>query len=129
MITRLTSLLTALLVIVCLVLLTTDNVAPAQTATSNQPGRQVIIDDSRVTAAYANFTRVTGTPEEIIFDFGLNPQPIGVPEDPIVINQRIVMNFYTAKRLVAAIQMSIDRHEQVFGTLETDVEKRVKSRP
>jgi hypothetical protein len=82
-----------------------------------------------VTPAYANFTRVTGKPEEIIFDFGLNPQPIGVPEDPIVINQRIVMNFYTAKRLVAAIQMSIDRHEQVFGTLETDVEKRVKSRP
>ena len=127
--TKLTSLITAVLVAVCLMWVTTNNFAPAQTAASNQSAKGITVDDSRVTAAYANFTRVTGSPEEIIFDFGLNPQPVGVPKEPIVINQRIVMNFYTAKRLAAALQMSIDRHEQIFGTLETDVEKRIKSKP
>ncbi len=32
---------------------------------------QVEIDDSKVMALYANFCRVTGTPEELIIDFGL----------------------------------------------------------
>lgn len=126
--TKLTSLLTALLVTICLAWITTNNFAPAQTAASNQAGKGITVDDSRVVATYANFTRVTGSPEEIIFDFALNPQPVGVPRDPIVINQRVVMNFYTAKRLAAALQLSIDRHEQVFGTLETDVEKRIKNK-
>ena len=45
--------------------------------------------------------------EELIVDFGLNPQPIGVPKDPIEVKQRIIVNFYTAKRLLAALQMSV----------------------
>ena len=40
---------------------------------------QVEIDDSKAMALYANFCRVTGTPEELIIDFGLNPQPFGIP--------------------------------------------------
>jgi len=44
---------------------------------------------------YTNFCRVTGTPEELIIDFGLNPQPFGVPTVPIAITQRIVTNFFT----------------------------------
>ena len=77
-------------------------------------------------ASYANFCRVTGSPEELIVDFGLNPQPIGVPKDPIEVKQRIIVNFYTAKRLLAALQMSVARHEAVFGVLETDINKRVR---
>ena len=62
----------------------------------------------------------------LIVDFGLNPQPIGVPKDPIQVKQRIIVNFYTAKRLLAALQMSVARHESVFGVLETDINKRVR---
>jgi hypothetical protein len=62
-------------------------------------------------------------------DFGLNPEPIGTPTAPIVIDQRVIMNFYTAKRLTASLQMSIERHEKVFGLIETDIEKRVKGKP
>ncbi|MDO4586656.1 MAG: DUF3467 domain-containing protein [Planctomycetia bacterium] len=92
-----------------------------------QPTRpQIQIDDSQVHAAYANFCRVTGTPEELIIDFGLNPQPMGVPTQPIPVNQRIVTNFYTAKRLLHALSMTIQRHEAAFGTLEIDVQKRVR---
>lgn len=87
---------------------------------------QIEVDDSHVVALYANFCRVTGSPEELIIDFGLNPQPMGVPKGAIHVSQRIILNYYTAKRLLAALSMSLQRHEAVFGVLETDVQKRVK---
>ena len=97
----------------------------AQPQQQQQPTLQV--DDSSVIATYANFCRVTGSPEELIIDFGLNPQPMmGIPKNPIPVTQRVIVNFYTAKRLLAALNMSIQRHEQVFGVLETDVNKRLK---
>lgn len=99
--------------------------AGAGDAAASAPRVQLQVDDSGVTSAYANFCRVTGSPEELIIDFGLNPQPVGVPKDPISVTQRVVVNFYTAKRLLAALQMSVARHESVFGVLETDVSKRV----
>ena len=97
-------------------------------AAANAPQRvQVEIDDSKVLALYANFCRVTGTPEELIIDFGLNPQPFGVPTHPIPVTQRIITNFYTAKRMLHALQLTIQRHEATFGVLETDVQKRVRA--
>ena len=104
---------------------TTAETAPA--AGQQQQRRvQVQLDDSNVTACYANFCRVTGTPEELIVDFGLNPQPFGMPTEPIPVTQRIIVNFYTAKRMLQALQMTIQRHEAMFGVLETDVQKRVQ---
>jgi len=87
---------------------------------------QVQVRDEDAIACYANFCRVTGSPEELIVDFGLNPQPVGIPKDPIHVKQRIIMNFFTAKRLLGALQMSIQRHEAVFGVLETDIQKRLR---
>ncbi|MAD79948.1 MAG: DUF3467 domain-containing protein [Pirellulaceae bacterium] len=89
---------------------------------------QVQVKDENAMALYANFCRVTGSPEELIIDFGLNPQPVGVPKDPIEVKQRIIVNYYTAKRLLAALNMSVQRHEAVFGVLETDIQKRLKNR-
>jgi hypothetical protein len=87
---------------------------------------QVAIDDTKAVAVYANFCRVTGTPEEVIIDYGLNPQPFGAPAHPIPVNPRIVMNFYCAKRMLHALQLTIERHETTFGEIETDVQKRVR---
>jgi len=87
---------------------------------------QIQIDDSKAVAAYSNFCRVTGTPEELIIDFGLNPQPFGVPTEPIPVTHRLITNFYTAKRMLHALQLTIQRHEATFGVLETDVQKRVQ---
>ena len=93
-----------------------------------QPERanQLTIDDSNALCLYANFCRVTGTPEELIVDFALNADSLGAPSGPLVIKQRIVLNLYTAKRLTAALQTSIQRHEAAFGVLETNVQKRVQ---
>ena len=88
---------------------------------------QVAIDDTKAVATYANFCRVTGTPEEIILDYGLNSHPFGSAQQPIPVSQRIVLNFYTAKRMLQAVEATIQRHEAIFGPLETDVQKRVKS--
>jgi hypothetical protein len=100
--------------------------AAKPTPASEQP--TIKIDDSRVQGCYANFCRVTGTPEELIIDFALNPQPYGVPSEPVVINQRLITNFYTAKRLLQALHLTLQRHEAAFGVLETNVQKRVQSR-
>src|SRR5436190_18434739 len=94
--------------------------------TPQRGGRGPIrVDDRGVTSSYANFCRVTGTPEELILDFGLNAQPFGDQNEPVAINQRVVMNFYTAKRMLAALHLTIQRHETAFGLLETDIQKRV----
>lgn len=87
---------------------------------------QLQVNDANAIACYANFCRVTGSPEELIIDFGLNPQPVGMPKDPIEVKQRIIVNFFTAKRLLAALQLSVQRHEAVFGVLETDIQKRLR---
>jgi hypothetical protein len=104
--------------------------APAKTEEARQAPQaaqqQVQLDESAVTSCYANFCRVTGTPEELIIDFGLNTQPVGIPEKPIKVSQRIILNHFTAKRLLAALSMSVQRHEAAFGVLETDVRKRVQ---
>ncbi len=101
--------------------------APAtQAAAPPQQQQQVQLDDSQVASCYANFCRVTGTPEELIIDFGLNTQPVGIPEKPIKVTERIILNHFTAKRLLAALSMSVQRHEAAFGVLETDVRKRVQ---
>jgi len=98
----------------------------AQAQPQQQQMVQVEVDDSHVIAAYANFCRVTGSPEELIVDFGLNPQPVGIPKNPITVTQRVIVNYYTAKRLLHALSLSVQRHEAVFGVLETDIQKRVK---
>lgn len=100
--------------------------APAQQQPQQQQF-QVNVDDSNVSALYANFCRVTGSPEELIIDFGLNPQPVGVPTSPIKVSQRVIVNFFTAKRLLNALALSVQRHESVFGVLETDIQKRLKT--
>jgi hypothetical protein len=90
---------------------------------------EVVVDDSSTLPSYSNFCRVTATPEEVILDFGLNPQPFATGRQDVKANQRIVMNFYTAKRLLTALGMTIQRHEGTFGSLELDVRRRATGAP
>ena len=101
-----------------------DETRPATRPASDQQ-IQVPVDESHIHPTYANFCRVTGTPEELIVDFGLNKQVAGTSPETIQLTQRIIVNFFTAKRLAYALQMAVQRHEQAFGNLETDVQRRV----
>ncbi len=104
---------------------TEDGDQPQPAPQPAQAAPRVEVTDKHAISLYANFCRVTGTPEELILDFGLNAQPFGVPTEPVDVKQRIVVNYYTAKRMLQALHMSVQRHEQAFGVLETDVQKRV----
>ncbi|MBM4076038.1 MAG: DUF3467 domain-containing protein, partial [Planctomycetes bacterium] len=68
-----------------------------------------VIEKDGLQATYANFVRVSGTPEELVLDFGLNSQPTGALTTPIKIDQRLVLNHYTAKRLWLALGASLQR--------------------
>ncbi|MGL4462340.1 MAG: DUF3467 domain-containing protein [Planctomycetia bacterium] len=92
------------------------------------PAPQVHFDDAGLEPMYMNFCRVTGTPEEIILDFGLNMDPTPRANSTVKLTQRMVCNFYTAKRLLMALHAAVQRHEGAFGVLETDVQKRVRQR-
>ena len=99
----------------------------AAAAPGADAGPGITVTDDNVTACYANFCRVASTPEELVLDLGLNPHPYSSGPTTIAVSQRIVLNHYTAKRLLAALSEALRRHEQAFGVLETDVRKRVKS--
>ena len=102
---------------------TTGTATPQPQAQQPQQ-TEVHVDDSGVLPSYSNFCRVTATPEEVILDFGLNPQPFAQGRQDVKATQRIVMNFYTAKRLLTAMGMTIQRHEGTFGAIELDVRRR-----
>lgn len=103
-----------------------DESPPAAKAEhQRQAAPPVKLDDANVAAVYANFCRISGTPEELVLDFALNTQPSGGMPEVLHLNQRVILNYYTAKRLLQALHMAVHRHEQTFGTLETDVRKRV----
>jgi len=101
----------------------TEGQAPAQA----QAQPQFSVDTTTLSSAYANFCRVTGTPEELVLDFGLNTQMTPVPSEAVKLNHRLVMNYYTAKRLLGALHMAVQQHENVYGVLETDIHKRMRA--
>jgi hypothetical protein len=100
-----------------------DNELYAQTV--DRP--KIVFDDSKTITSYANFCRVTGTPEDVFIDYGINSELSGIPSQPLTINHRIIINFYTAKRMLQALESTVQRHEETFGKIETDVQKRAKS--
>lgn len=102
---------------------------PTQQPQAQHQTAEVVVDDSTTQPSYSNFCRVTATPEEVILDFGLNPQPFAQGRQDVKANERIVMNFYTAKRLLTALGMTIQRHEGTFGSIELDVRRRAVNQP
>ena len=105
--------------------MSTDPQAAPPASPPQQPA-QFSVDSSQLSTVYANFCRVTGTPEELVLDFGLNTQLSPTPAEPIRLTHRLVMNFFTAKRLLAALHMALQQHEGVYGVLEVDVQKRAR---
>ncbi len=87
------------------------------------------VDERGLQTHYANAFRANGTAEEVLLDFGLNlamphsgqDQP---PEILFQVNQRVILNYYSAKRLAMTLTQLIRRHEQTFGELELDAAKR-----
>lgn len=99
-----------------------------------QTGQQQVrvrLDERAMKTSYANAFRTNGTPEEVMLDFGVNmvnpPAQGETPEIVFQINDRIVLNYYSAKRLAITLGQLVSRHEEQFGALELDVNKRRKA--
>src|SRR5205814_1133924 len=94
-----------------------------------QQQNEIILIEKDAHAAYSNFARVTATAEEVIIDFCLNPNPFHTGRQEITVSQRLIMNFFTAKRLYGALSMTLQRHEATFGPIELDVRRRAQPQP
>ena len=52
--------------------------------------------------------------------------PFASGDITVPVSQRIIMNHITAKRLLGLLSATLQRHEQAFGVVETDVRRRVR---
>ena len=110
----------------------TEAAAPAAgqaPGTPAAPQQELLVNDVEAHAGYANFCRVSSTPEELILDLGLNPTPYATGKVEVKVNQRIILNHFTAKRLYGALFQALQMHERNFGVVEVDVRKRVRTPP
>ena len=99
---------------------------------SGQPMQvSVQVDVSKMDTVYTNFFRLSlsSSTEEILMDVGLHTG-IMVPGgmEPITMTHRLVMNPFVAKRLLQSLNQIVQRHEQAFGALEVDPQKRLRGR-
>src|SRR5438270_12167324 len=85
---------------------------------------EIVLNETGAHAAYSNFVRVTSTAEEVIIDFCLNSNPFHTGRQEVSVYQRLIMNFFTAKRLFSALGMTLQRHEGTFGPIELDLLRR-----
>src|SRR5262249_49727950 len=88
---------------------------------------EIVLIETHAHAAYSNFARVTSTAEEVIIDFCLNPNPFATGRQEIQVSQRLIMNFYTAKRLFSAMGMTLQRHEQTCAPRELALRGRAET--
>lgn len=108
----------------------TEPAKPApQDPAQGQVQAEIVLIEKDAHVAYSNFARVTSTAEEVIIDFCLNPNPFHTGRQEINVSQRLIMNFYTAKRLFSALGMTLQRHEQTFGPIELDIRRRAQPQP
>lgn len=111
-----------------------ENEKSIEAQATEQTGQRQVrlrIDERTMTTSYANAFRANGTAEEVMLDFGLNmvnpvPQEQGQGEIVFQVNDRVILNYYSAKRLAITLGQIIRRHEEQFGELELDVNKRRK---
>jgi uncharacterized protein DUF3467 len=100
---------------------------PQETTAPRPEAEPMKLDATVVSATYSNLCRVTGTPEEVIMDFALNPNAFGqVLAEPIKVDHRIVMGYQAAKRTAAVMLETIRRYEERFGAIELDPRKRMR---
>lgn len=102
-----------------------ESTQPAQ-----QPTQQVSIDTSNLRTSYANVCRIAQTPNEVIVDFGVNPNFFGqILDEPLKLDNRVILSHDAAKRLCLHLTATIQNYEARYGVIELDVTKRLKSQP
>jgi len=90
-----------------------------------QQQTQLRIDDSQAQTFYSSTSRISGSGEEIVVDFSQGVRPSGQPNVAVLkIDSRVILSPWAAKRLALALNQTVQRYEQTYGTLEIDPRKR-----
>jgi hypothetical protein len=91
-------------------------VAPGQRAVSNcVPSRSV----------YANYLRLAGNPEELVLDFGMNPDAASPGSgQPHVVHSQVTIQYSTAKQLADDMSRAISDYERSYGNIELSIPSR-----
>jgi len=102
-----------------------------------QTGKQIRlrVDQTGMVTNYANAFKTNATSEEVIIDLGLNmvvPNPQGKQDADVAgdilfqINDRLILNYYTAKRLALSLGQLVRGYEEKFGELKLNAADRTK---
>ena len=85
------------------------------------------IDTSNLKTIYANVCRIGQSPNELVIDFGMNPNFFGAASgEPLKMESRIVLSHDAAKRLLMYLGNVLQSYESTYGVIELDPAKRVK---
>lgn len=103
-----------------------DELRSPDTGSATPAQAQFQTDTTDVSTIYTNFCRASMTPEELVLDFGLNTQLVPTAGESIKLTHRVVMNFYTAKRLLGLLSTIVQQVENSYGALELDFQKRMR---
>lgn len=94
------------------------------------PQSTLEISTASASLVYSNMCRGVMTSEEVILDFGLNPNLNGrVLDEAVEVKSRVVMSFPSAKRLLHLLHAMVSKHEEAFGPVVLDVNERLKTPP
>jgi hypothetical protein len=98
----------------------------------DQTGQKQIcvrVDERNLQTNYVSGFRPTVTAEEVILDLGLNlVRPGSNKEEPYEVmfqaSNRLIMSYFSAKRLAVALAQIVRPYEQQFGPVELNAAKR-----
>ena len=100
---------------------------PGQTGQTGQQPVQIPVDAANRETAYVNFVQAHLNEDEVYLDLGtFSRVATGTGLEPIVLTHRVIMNFITAKRLAELLRTAVARHEQMFGVVELDPNRRLR---
>jgi hypothetical protein len=80
--------------------------------------QQIQLDASQMQTAYANFFALAGAPDEVTIYLGTNLQLPGMKTPAIRLSHRLILLPSNAKRLLMALQQTVQAHEDRFGPIE-----------
>lgn len=88
---------------------------------ADQP--KVNVNDANMTTSYANAFRQHANQHEVIVDLGVNVannNQDGQVEMQFTVDNRLVMNYITAKRLAGMLVQVVQAHEKQFGEIKAN---------
>ena len=100
---------------------------PEETTQPSAVENTPAITTENLKTTYANVYRIAQTPNEVIVDFGMNPNIFGpILPEPLKLESRVILSHDGAKRLLLHLAAAIQGYEAKYGVIELDVAKRIK---